>query len=99
MKAKTLISAIAISLFSATAAAGDIYNGWSEGSSDLYSGGINSSDTVAASQPGIGSDFDRYHGFADGNSDLFSDHSVMSLSSSESADVYKGFSGNPDLFR
>ncbi len=100
MKAKTLISTIAISLFAAGASAGDIYNGWSEGNSDLYSGSIDTTESVVASQPGIGSDFDRYHGFADGNSDLFGDREVSSDSvvrNSEPADVYRGFAGNPDL--
>ena len=99
MKTQIIISAIAASLFAASVGATDIYHGWGQGNSDLYSSSVTAGDRLASVQPGIGSNFDRYHGFADGNQDLFSGYSQGGVSNAGSADVYKGFSGNPDLNR
>ncbi len=91
-----VITTIAATLFAASVSAADIYSGWGQGNSDLYSSSASDS-SVTAVQPGIGSDFDRYHGFADGNPDLFGDKVESPASHSAPADVYKGFAGNPDL--
>jgi len=94
----TIIATAAATLFAASVSASDIYNGFEQGNSDLTGGYVSSGEMMTAAQPGIGSDFDRYHGWADGNQDLFGDTQVSTpVSRSGPADVYRNFSGNPDL--
>ena len=95
---KTILATVAATLFAANVSAGDIYHGFAQGNPDLHFDYSGNSSEITAVQPGVGSDFDRYRGWADGNPDLFSDarHSTV-VSHSSPADVYRGFSGNPDL--
>ena len=67
---KTIITAIAASLFTAGVSAADIYHGLAEGNSDLSPWAAEAHDFTGV-QPSVGDSFDRYHGFADGNPDLF----------------------------
>ncbi len=95
---KTIIATAAATLFAVSVSAGSIYNGFEQSNSDLQGGYSSGGEAVTAVQPGIGSDFDRYHGWADGNHDLFGDTPVSTpVSRSAPADVYRDFSGNPDL--
>ncbi len=94
---KTIIATAAATLFAASVSAGSIYNGFEQGNSDLQGGYASSGGAITASQPGVGSGFDRYQGWADGNHDLFEDTHSTPLNRSAPADVYRGFTGNPDL--
>ncbi len=95
---KTIIALATTALFATSVNAAEIYNGFAQGNADLQSHYPAQAETRSASQPGIGSGFDRYHGFADGSSDLFSDSAVGSVSGNATdMDVYHGFAGNPDL--
>jgi hypothetical protein len=93
---KTIITAIAASLFAASVSAADVYHGLDAGNSDLSTPRVSAED-FAGVQPGIGDSVDRYHGWADGNSDLFkADRSGPSGAGSD-PDIYASVSGNPDL--
>ena len=95
---KTIIAAVAATVFAVNVSASGIYSGFGQGNVDLNDGYTASADAMAAVQPGVGSEVDRYHGWADGNADLFSDRRTSSTPShSAPADVYRGFDGNPDL--
>jgi hypothetical protein len=92
---KTIITAVAATLFTATVSAADVYQGIGVGNSDLVSQ-PGSMETVAV-QPGIGSDIDRYHGLADGNGDLFNVSIQGPSDSGDAPRIYGGAEGNPDL--
>ena len=93
---KTIITAIAASLFAASVSAADVYHGLEAGNSDLSTQRASAQDFVGA-QPSIGDSVERYHGWADGNSDLFkADRSGPSGAGSD-PDIYMSLSGNPDL--
>ena len=95
---KTILAAVAATVFAASASASGIYSGFGQANPDIHNGYAPSADEMAAAQPGVGSNFGRYHGWADGNADLFRDNRVSSSpSDSGTADVYRGFEGNPDL--
>ena len=93
---KRLITAIFATLFAAAVGAvddSDIYGGFADGNSDLFTGTGTAS--VSASRPGVG---DHYQGWSKGNGDLFSGTEGSTSSSSESLDIYHGFAdGNSDL--
>ena len=97
---KTIITTIAATLFAASASvsASGIYNDFGQGNPDLNASHYDGSSQIAASQPGVGSSFDRYRGWADGNPDLFDDRQgSTTVGHSSTVDVYRGFSGNQDL--
>ena len=93
---KTIITAIAASLFAASVSAADVYQGLESGNSDLSTQRASAQDFVGV-QPSVGDSVERYHGWADGNSDLFkADRSGPSGAGSD-PDIYASVSGNPDL--
>jgi hypothetical protein len=94
---KTIITAIAAGLFAANVSALDIYHGFADGNPDLQPIYTDGDSSVSAVQPGIGDSVDLYHNFDDGNQDLFSGVNDGSTAKFDSAAVYHGFSGNPDL--
>jgi hypothetical protein len=68
---KTIIAAVAATLFSAGVSAADFYSGLATGNRDL--GPMRySADASMGVQPGIGDSFDHYQGLSAGNPDLFS---------------------------
>lgn len=93
---KRLIAAVFATLFAAAVGAVDdfdIYHGFADGNSDLYSGDWAGS--VSAIRPAVG---DHYQGLGKGNPDLFSGTSDGNIRHSEFPDIYHGFAdGNPDL--
>jgi hypothetical protein len=93
---KTIITAIAASLFAASVSAADVYHGLDAGNSDLSTQRGSANDFVGV-QPSIGDSVSRYHGWAEGNPDLFkADRSGPSGAGSD-PDIYASVSGNPDL--
>ena len=95
---KKIFAIVAATLFAANVNAGGIYHGFGQGNPDLHLDYSGNSSEIAAVQPGVGSNFDRYRGWADGNPDLFRDaQNSTVVSHSSPADVYRGFSDNPDL--
>ncbi|MEA3277132.1 MAG: hypothetical protein U9Q81_17970, partial [Pseudomonadota bacterium] len=67
---KTIITAIAATLFTAGVSASDVYYGLEKGNPDLSTQPASGEGFVGV-QPGVGDSIDRYHGWADGNPDLF----------------------------
>ncbi len=95
-KLMPIMTGVLLAAAISTPAAADVYSGFT-GNSDLYRG-LDRSDEMSAAQPGVGDSFDRYHGWGDGNPDLFSDEAVTQAPRRYSSpDVYRGFTGNPDL--
>ena len=93
---KTIITAIAATLFTASVSAADVYQGLEEGNTDLSTLQVNAED-FAGVQPGVGDSFDVYGGLGEGNADLFkADHSGPTDSGTD-PDIYKSISDNPDL--
>jgi hypothetical protein len=66
---KTIITAVAATLFTAGISAADFYSGLDEGNMDLTGKSFGSE--VTGAPPGVGDSFDRYHGLSEGNPDLF----------------------------
>ena len=93
---KTIITAIAASLFAASVSAADVYHGLDAGNSDLSTPRVSAED-FAGVQPSIGDSVDRYHGLADGNADLFKADRSGSSGAGSDPDIYASVSGNPDL--
>ena len=93
---KTIITAIAATLFTAGVSAADVYQGIDKGNPDLSSQRVSAED-FAGVQPSVGDSIDRYHGLADGNSDLFKADRSGPTNSGEAPDIYMGLGGNPDL--
>ena len=94
---KTIATAFAAALFATGASASTIYGGFGDSNADLSVGYASSEANMAATQPGIGSSFDRYHGWADNNPDLFRATGGTG-STHQSPDRYASFDdGNPDL--
>lgn len=96
----TTLTATLFTLAAAGASAADVYQGLSAGHPDLSSqpAGIEDGFGVSATQPGVGSRFDRYHGIAEGNNDLFNVRlDVPSKRNSERPSIYGAAQGNPDL--
>jgi hypothetical protein len=93
---KTIIPAIAATLFAAGASAADVYHGLEKGNGDLATQRVSAEDFVGI-QPSVGDSFDRYHGLADGNHDLFSADRSGPTDSGEAPDIYMNLNGNPDL--
>ena len=93
---KTIITAAAATLFSASVSAADFYHGLDEGNSDLSTQHASAED-FAAVPPSIGDSIDRYQGLADGNSDLFKGDGSQSTKSTGRPDIYMNVSANPDL--
>jgi hypothetical protein len=95
---KRLAAIMALASFAFTAGAADIYQQFAQGNSDLRTQPNHYQGTV---QRGVGANIDRYQGWADGNSDLFSSSDVgstdLQMADHQSPNVYRGFSGNPDL--
>ena len=99
---KTIITAIAATLFTATAtatataSASDVYHGLEQGNPDLVSQGV-VAERFAGVQPGVGDSFDVYGGLADGNTDLFKSDRSGPTDGGDAPDIYMSVSGNPDL--
>ncbi len=93
---KTIITAIAASLFTVSVSATDFYHGLEEGNPDLSTHYTNASDFVGV-QPGIGDSIDRYHGLDDGNADLFKADNRVRTDSGDDPDIYTDVSRSPDL--
>ena len=93
---KTIIAAIAATLFTASVSAAGVYHGLAEGNSDLSNPRLTAED-FAGVQPGIGDGVDRYQGWADGNPDLFKADRGGPTNSGVAPDIYQGVAGNPDL--
>ena len=94
---KTIITAIAASLFTISVNAADVYNGLGAGNSDLSTQHASATDFVGV-QPGVGDSINRYHGLDDGNADLFkADRSSGLTDSGDAPDIYLGIGSNPDL--
>jgi len=66
---KTIITAIAATLFTASVSATDIYSVLDKGNMDLMGKSFGSD--VTGVQPSVGDSFDRFPGFTDGNPDFF----------------------------
>lgn len=93
---RTIITAIAATLFTATINAGDVYQGLEMGNSDLDAGSTGT-EVFAGVQPGVGDRIDIYNGLADGNADLFKAQSGGPSDGGDAPDIYMGLSANPDL--
>ena len=93
---KTIITAVAATLFTATLCAGDFYHGLEAGNSDLSAQRLSAGD-FAGVQPSIGDTVDRYQGWADGNPDLFNADGSVRSDSGDDPNIYRSLSGNPDL--
>ena len=93
---KTIITAIAASLFTISVNAADVYNGLGAGNSDLSTQHASATDFVGV-QPGVGDSINRYHGLDDGNADLFKADNSGLTDSGDAPNIYMGIGGNPDL--
>ena len=93
---KTIITAIAASLFAASVSAADFYSGLDEGNSDLSTQRVSAED-FAGVQPSIGDSTSRYQGWADGNPDLFKADRSGPNGATSDPDIYQSQGGNPDL--
>ena len=93
---KTIITAIAATLFTASVSAADVYHGLDQGNPDLSSQRVGANDFVGV-QPGVGDSINRYHGLDDGNSDLFKADNSGPTDSGDAPNIYMGIGGNPDL--
>jgi len=93
---KTIITAIAATLFTVAVSADDVYHGLAEGNPDLFDS-HQPMESKTGVQPSVGDSFDRYHGLADGNSDLFKADPSGPTNSGKDPDIYGELSGNPDL--
>ena len=93
---KTIITAIAASLFTVSVSAADVYQGLDQGNPDLSSQRVSAADFVGV-QPGVGDSINRYHGLDDGNADLFKADNSGLTDSGDAPDIYTGIAGNPDL--
>ena len=93
---KTIITAIAASLFTVSVSAADVYQGLDQGNPDLSSQRVSAGDFVGV-QPGVGDSINRYHGLDDGNADLFKADNSGRTDAGDRPDIYMGVSGNPDL--
>ena len=93
---KTIVTAIAASLFAAGVSAADVYHGLDAGNSDLSTQRASANDFVGV-QPSIGDSVSRYHGWAEGNPDLFKADSSGPSGAGSDPDIYASLSGNPDL--
>ena len=93
---KTIITAIAASLFTVSVSAADVYQGLDQGNPDLSTQRVSTTD-FAGVQPGVGDSIDRYHGLDDGNADLFKADNSGRSDSGDAPDIYIGIAGNPDL--
>lgn len=93
---KTIITAIAATLFTAGVNAADVYHGLGNGNADLSDPRISAEDFVGV-QPSIGDSVERYHGLADGNPDLFKSDRSGPYDSGDAPNIYQGVAGNPDL--
>ena len=92
---KTIITAVAATLFTASVSATDLYRGLEEGNTDLST--QVSVDEFIGVQPGVGDSFDLYGGIGDGNGDLFKADRSGSTDSGDAPNIYMNISGNPDL--
>ena len=92
---KTIITAIAATLFATSVSAADIYHGLDAGNADLSSR-LSATDYVGV-QPAAGDSVDRYHGLDEGNSDLFKGDGNQSRPSTGRPDIYMNVSGSSDL--
>ena len=93
---KTIITAIAASLFTVSVNATDFYNGLDAGNPDLSTQRVSAADFVGV-QPGVGDSINRYNGLDDGNSDLFKADNSGRIDSGDAPDIYLGIGSNPDL--
>ena len=93
---KTIITAVAASLFTVSVNATDIYNGLDAGNSDLSTSQVSATDFLGV-QPGVGDSSNRYNGLDDGNADLFKADNSGLTDSGDAPDIYIGIAGNPDL--
>lgn len=93
---KTIITAVAVTFFTATVSAANFYHGLDAGNSDLSLQRL-SADDFTGVQPSIGDTVDRYQGWGHGNPDLFNSDENVRTDSGEDPNIYRNVSGNPDL--
>lgn len=93
---KTIITAIAATLFAAGVSAVDVYHGIDEGNADLSTQRGSAEDFVGV-QPSIGDSVSRYQGWDEGNPDLFKADRSGPNGAGNDPDIYHGVAGNPDL--
>ncbi len=93
---RMILGAITV-IFSASAGAGGVYNGFASGNPDLFEDGV-AKDDMTAVQPAVGGGVDIYGGFS-GNPDLFTSPEGGGIGQDSGyPSIYGGFeSGNPDL--
>jgi hypothetical protein len=65
---KTIVTAAAATLFTASVSAADFYYGFGKGNTDLMGASLDSD--VTAVQPSVGDSYDHYEDFTDGHPDL-----------------------------
>ena len=93
-----LAVAMASTMFTISASADGVYQGFAEGNTDLYPHNVRNADAVVGVQPGVGDRLDIYGGFERGNGDLFSGSAGTGWSASKGPGIYGGFGErNPDL--
>jgi hypothetical protein len=89
---KTITTAVAATLITASVSAADFYYGFGEGNPDLVVN--NHGSDFSGVQPSVGDNFDSYQKFTDGNPDIFQPVDEMStVRHSASADeqpIYVG---------
>jgi len=93
---KTIITAIAATLFSVGVSAADLYHGIDQGNVDLSTQRASAEDFVGV-QPSVGDSVNRYQGWADGNPDLFKADRSGPNGAASDPNIYHGVAGNPDL--
>jgi hypothetical protein len=93
---KTTITAVAATLFAASASAADVYHGLDAGNSDLNSAQPFAAEVVGV-QPGVGDSIDIYGSLDDGNADLFKGDGTQARPSTGRPDIYMNVRGNTDL--
>ena len=93
---KTILTAIAATLFAGSVSAHDVYGEFGKANSDVFDE-HQPKDTMAAVQPSVGDQFDRYQGLADDNPDLFKSDLGSPTMRSDDPRIYGSFRGDPDL--
>jgi hypothetical protein len=93
---KTIITAVAATLFAGGVSAASFYHGLDDGNSDLSSGGAVSF-AYSGVQPGVGDSIDIYGGLGDGNADLFKTDRTGPSDTGEDPNIYGDLGGSSDL--
>lgn len=93
---RTIIMALAATMFTIGVNAGDVYHGLEQGNPDLAAQWMRAED-VTAVQPSIGDTVEPYQGIADGNPDVCKSDRTGYTGKCEDPEIYGSVSGNPDL--